>query len=167
MPCRSRGHAVALTPRSGMLRGLARGSVDENGQCRQDGLTIGFSGTVTCGGGTGANVVRCSTSVGCFWLPRSYPVDGFCGDPSDGLFRYKMTCDGPNDCPSGQVCCAHWGPDFSSGGTSCFSGDSCPADGDERYYAVCDPSASKCPYQQHCKLAATPDIGTYAYCVAD
>ncbi len=133
-----------------------------NGACRTDGKTVGYSGVVTCGS-DGGTVVRCSTTVGCYWLPRTTPIYGVCGDPADGLYRFKMSCDGPNDCPSGQVCCAH-GNGFLSGGLDCYPGSSCPPNDTESYSVVCDPLAPVCPYREHCAMHTD---GMWATCLPD
>jgi hypothetical protein len=104
-----------------------------NGACRSDG-TIGYSGIVSCWS-SGGVVAHCSTAVGC--------TNGACGTSSS---PGQMTCDGPNDCGSGQVCCSVTDP--SGHHTSCLTG-SCSQD---RPWQVCDPQVpSSCPAGQTCQ----------------
>jgi hypothetical protein len=95
-----------------------------NGKCRNDG-TIGLPGYVTCGS------TRCSTSDGC-------DVGGICGIAPD--FPGRVLCDGPNDCNSGQSCCAR---NIVGGAqTQCIAGTCAGPNYSE--YQVCDPLANTC-----------------------
>lgn len=122
-----------------------------DGACRRDGTTIGVKGMVTCGAEDAAQV-QCSTSDGCRWRSRYSPADGTCAqDPGVGTWYY-MFCDGPNDCPGDQVCCAY-GSGYS-GGLKCYPGSSCPPNDTDIYRLVCDPLVPACPYQHHCQHTA-------------
>jgi len=103
-----------------------------NGTCRSDG-TVGLAGWVSCGS------VRCTTAQGCSF-------DSSNGTPSCGLANPNRSkvCDGPNDCATGQVCCA-----FDGNGQvfkqSCATGV-CPSGGmNESYEQICDPLQPVCP----------------------
>jgi len=112
-----------------------------SGSCRSDG-TIGKAGWVSCG------TVRCTTTQGCSWDSGGSPTCGTANNPS----RWE-TCDGPNDCASGQVCCSY----ANAGGNShlsCYAG-SCPPSGmNQGYTQICDPLAPVCPTGQTCSQNA-------------
>ena len=116
------------------------------GQCRSY-ATVGTAGSVTCG------ALTCSTSVGCsFVAPDVTPPS--CGTAAANWFE---TCDGPNDCPSGQVCChilplAGWG---TAEQTSCITG-ACPYSNMGGYgELVCDPNNPVCPSGTTCQTTTS------------
>jgi hypothetical protein len=109
------------------------------GECRSF-ATVGVAGQVTCGN------LQCSTSEGCsFHNPGWGAGTAMCGE---GASSYNVVmCDGPNDCPGGQICCYHTSSSDSQGNTTCVPNDgSCPSS--EMGYnsiVVCDPNGSPCP----------------------
>lgn len=132
--CSSAGGASGLTTTS-----CTQGCY--NGVCRTDG-TIGVAGKVTCGN-PAVGRVTCTTSQGC---GESFADgSGVCG--GDGTS--KLYCDGPNDCPSGFVCCRQ---SYKLATYSCFEGE-CPASepGGTSYTQVCDPLQPSCPNGTTCE----------------
>jgi hypothetical protein len=121
-----------------------------SGTCRSDG-TVGLAGWVSCG----TDAVRCTTSQGCS-APYGGGGTGSCGIPANPV--YALSCDGPNDCPSGQTCCYD---SFQAGSvrTFCNAGTTCPPNSvSDAYTPVCDPLSPQCPYPKTCKL----DRGFYS-----
>lgn len=85
------------------------------GQCRSF-ATVNTAGSVTCG------TLTCPASQGCsFSAPQVTP-------PSCGIVTswWYESCDGPNDCSSGQVCCHVMPAGGSSEHTECMASSSCP-----------------------------------------
>jgi len=93
-----------------------------NGACRNDG-TVGKAGWVSCYAFNGTTPTRCLTSVGC--------QIGIC---QTGGGNSYIACDGPNDCPSGQICCGY----IDRGGTPVSQCQS-QACSDSGTLLVCDP----------------------------
>ena len=114
------------------------------GQCRTFPFpTVSVAGSVTCGN------LQCPASQGCSF------GGGWSGQPACGSpFKYyHATCDGQNDCPSGQQCC--W--IFSGGsdaGVGCFPSGTCPHfQMGSNAYLVCDPNqANSCPAGSTCTM---------------
>lgn len=105
-----------------------------------DGVTCGtltcFSPQICCIGFAGGASYDCTTPEACTGL------------------KAKAFCDGPEDCTSGQVCCASF-PSGDACKAACASGDSqlCHTDGD-------------CKSGQTCKGCASPGGGpTVSVCV--
>jgi hypothetical protein len=116
------------------------------GQCRSF-ATVGISGSVTCGSN-----LTCSTSQGCsFATPATTPPS--CGTSGSS---YYEKCDGPNDCPSGQVCC-HGNPTGGGGEWSdCVDSGSCPySNPGGSGYLVCDTLGASCPSGGTCQIAGS------------
>lgn len=126
-----------------------------NTQCRIF-ATVGVSGTVTCGS------TSCSTSVGCSLPdnPHSPPV---CGATS----TTTALCDGPNDCPAGQLCCHVAATNSTSqscvnsyGSPLCYS----PPTPGVYITTVCDPSLSEpCPSGMTCTQLEAGDGALSSY----
>jgi hypothetical protein len=114
------------------------------GQCRSF-ATVGTAGSVTCG------TVTCSTSQGCFFVYPQYTPPS-CGTVASSWFAM---CDGPNDCPTGQVCChmmpgAGW---TTAEQTGCLAAGSCPYGNPGGYgELVCNPSNPVCPSGMTCQM---------------
>jgi len=129
-----------------------------NTQCRTF-PTVSSSGTVTCGS------TSCSTSVGCS-LPENQASPPTCGTTS----AVTALCDGPNDCPTGQLCChsvvgSGFAPD---GSTSQYCTDSygsplCLTSPGSAVTTVCDPSQSTpCPSGMTCtQLTGSSPLSSY------
>ena len=117
------------------------------GQCKSF-ATVGTAGFVTCG------TLTCSTSQACsFVYPDTTP-------PSCGTIgaSYFATCDGPNDCPSGQVCCRILPLQGYLAGeqTSCVASGSCPyGNMGGSGQLVCNPSNPVCPSGVTCQMATS------------
>jgi hypothetical protein len=130
--CSSSGSLVSSTCANGCA----------GGQCRSLS-TIGVAGLVTCGS------LQCPTSQGCSF------GDGWGGGAVCGatLRAYSATCDGPNDCPAGQVCCYGVAGGYDAG-VHCVPNDgSCPHfQAGSNYYLVCDPVQPACPTGSTCKM---------------
>jgi hypothetical protein len=120
-----------------------------NGACRPSTYgTIGLAGTVTC-----TATLTCSTSTPCCY--DQHLMSGTCAtsctlDP----FYTVIPCDGPNDCPTGQVCCAYSDP----GGihVGCFA-TQCPTG-----QLLCDPAAPSCPAGSKCTSTTVRQTPVYA-----
>lgn len=115
-----------------------------NTQCRTWPPTTNTNpNLVTCG------TTQCPTSQGCYF-PTDDSVPPQCGAGSN---NYAVKCDGQNDCPSGQVCCAHG--DIGGGNyIACMSPSDCPLAGAQSSNAlVCDPNNSICPSGSTCNPA--------------
>jgi hypothetical protein len=117
------------------------------GQCRSY-ATVGSAGSVTCG------TVTCPASQGCsFVSPGDSPTPPSCGTAASNWYE---TCDGPNDCSGGQVCC-HILPlaGFTTAEqASCVASGSCPYSGPGGSgEVVCNPNASPtgCPTGTTCQ----------------
>ena|GEM_PF-3580346 len=117
------------------------------GQCRSLS-TVGTAGIVTCG------TLQCTASEGCgFIAPAAKPP--MCG--TIGARNYAM-CDGPNDCPGGQVCC-YISPTSGGGAyyyAACGAAGSCPSSGPGGgSLLVCDPAQPNCPGGTTCQLSGS------------
>ena len=141
--CLSSGSVVSTTCSNGCA----------GGQCRTFPFpTMDVAGTVTCGN------LQCPTSQGCSF-GGGWTGQPVCGSP---VKYYHATCDGQNDCPSGQVCC--W---TSSGGSAgevgCFPAGTCPHfQMGSNAYLICDPNqADSCPAGSTCTILSP--YSTY-YC---
>jgi len=108
-----------------VVQGCAQGCL--NGICRDDG-TIGLPGWVTCG----PFAPRCTAADGC------YSVDGRCSTASD--LGSRVQCDGPNDCGSGESCCAS--NIYGGVWARCIAGACAGVPSNE--YQVCDPKDPSC-----------------------
>jgi hypothetical protein len=130
--CSSSGSLVSTTCANGCA----------GGQCRSL-ATIGVAGLVTCGS------LQCQTSQGCSF-GNGWGGGAVCGAT---LRYYSATCDGPNDCPSGQVCCYGVSGGHDAG-VHCVPNDgSCPRfQAGSNYYLVCDPNQPACPAGSSCKM---------------
>ncbi len=140
--------------------GAASGGVSGTGTGGTGTGGSASGGTSSSGGATGGTVVcegntpcALSTSMCCYRFsgPNCQSKDANCGGGAD------ITCDGPEDCEGGEVCCAR----FAGGGflieMQCLSAGDCG--GGRR--VVCKPDQPKCPDQTQCeKLNQLP----YAVC---
>ena len=107
--------------------------------------TVDISGTITCN----TNLL-CTTAQGCSWANSpvnpngSLPACGMNNGPS------LKTCDGPNDCAVGSVCCNSYNVALTSS-TTCHVGSCPPGDPGISYVQLCDPLAPVCPFGTTCK----------------
>ena len=109
--------------------------------CKLPGLgAMPTAGVVTCGAAGCPNGMSCCVSRPGFTIPFNFCMAAPCPNPLDAL-----QCDGPEDCPSGTVCCR------SGGSTACTPSPSCS--GDSR---VCRES-SQCTSGEYCE--AQPRVG--------
>jgi hypothetical protein len=136
--CSSSGSLVSSTCPNGCA----------GGQCRTFPFpTVSVGGLVTCG------TLQCPTSQGCSF-GGGWSGQAVCGSP---VKYYHAMCDGPNDCPSGQVCC--WIlSGGSDGGIACFPSGTCPSfQMGSNAYLVCDPNqAASCPPGSTCTMMLSP-----------
>jgi hypothetical protein len=110
-----------------------------NGQCRNDGNTVGVAGWVSCFANGASEATRCLASVGC--------QSGLC---TTGGGNSYMACDGPNDCIAGEKCCAA----IDRGGavvSKCLAGPCSEIGG----YETCDPKVTFCGGGLTCTVNAT------------
>lgn len=126
---------------AGSSGGAASGGVSGTGTGGSaTGGTTASGGTVVCEGNTPCAL---STSMCCYRFsgPNCQSKDANCGGGAD------ITCDGPEDCEGGEVCCAR----FAGGGflieMQCLSAGDCG--GGRR--VVCKPDQPKCPDQTQCE----------------
>jgi hypothetical protein len=123
--------------------------------------TVDVAGQVTCVGILGWSVT-CSTSQGCTASPQTRVAPfAECGDGNGGTGL--ITCDGPNDCPTGSDCCyypnggggapqAHCNARTSSG----VIGSGCPSLGPGNMLPnLCDPvnPTMYCPANTSCQTS--------------
>jgi hypothetical protein len=101
--------------------------------------TINTSGQVTCGS------TQCSTSVGCSFADNSvYGAPPVCGNA--GPTNNYALCDGPNDCPTDQICCYFANGSSTANYTKCVPNDgSCPSSNPGGFsQVVCSPNSPAC-----------------------
>jgi len=115
-------------------------------KCRTFG-TAGDPSHVTC------SDLQCLTSQGGCYLNAPSVQAAACG--TSAAANWYATCDGPNDCPAGQVCCRNmplqgWG---TAENTTCTS-STCPYSGmGGTGELVCDPNSPVCPSGKTCQMA--------------
>jgi hypothetical protein len=117
---------------------------------------VGVAGSVTCG------AITCSTTQGCSFNgnPSYSPTPPSCGST---VTNWYAGCDGPNDCPSGQVCClmSPLAGRTTAENASCIASASCPYSGmSGSGQLVCDPGNPVCPGVTTCQ-AATSFMSVY------
>jgi hypothetical protein len=140
-----------------------------NKACRDSTYgTIGVAGTVTCE--TSPGLLTCATNVAsttaCCWDTSartgtcySTTCQVYNGSTSD----YFVSCDGPNDCAAGQVCC-YGGvkppiPQYNLT-IGCTDAASCTGSGPQ---VVCDPAAPTCAAGMTCAALPYSTTGTQLY----
>jgi hypothetical protein len=102
----------------------------------------------------------CFSNSGLYGVPGE---EGTCSDApcvQSGSAIGSQSCDGPEDCPSGQLCCAVevWDPDFGiiSNTIACQAGP-CAATSPNVAYELCHPNGAPCSNPgQSCIIANAP-----------
>jgi hypothetical protein len=112
--------------------------------------TTRVAGQVSCSDNNGFNVV-CNASDGCSYTINARPSPVNCGN---NAAPGNVTCDGPNDCPTGSDCCG-----WPGGALHCAArktdqpdviGSGCPSIGGTQTGTLCDPLTPSCPGSMTC-----------------
>jgi len=132
--------------------------------------TIEVAGQVSCGDDVGSSVT-CPSSEGCTDFPGNrQPPFTVCGDGT-GTGVGKITCDGPNDCPTNSDCCLepagqHCLAQSQPGviGSGCATYDTNP--NGPQASVVCDPlnPTATCPPNKSCTTDSNEAIVLDFYC---
>jgi len=108
----------------------------------------GSARTVACYS-QGAPATTCSGSDHCCFHNYSATHDGYCA--TDACPFGRIECDGPEDCASGNVCCAERITDPSGVAlayvVACRSGNACASD----TWQLCHAGTGACPSGQSCQ----------------
>ena len=72
--------------------------------------------------------------------------------------QFEATCDGPEDCPPGSICCGHFN---STSWDRIRCETSCEAGMDE--YRMCSGNEDNCPDQESCRESQVLDDYTYCF----
>jgi hypothetical protein len=110
--------------------------------------TIDISGQVSCG------ALQCTATQGCSYTgDDSGGPPPVCGVPTSNT--YYTQCDGPSDCPTGQICCWHHGSGNSTSYMKCVADNgSCPYSNPGGWgEVVCSPGRPTCPGATTCGRA--------------
>lgn len=148
-------NGVCVLPALGL--GCSSSSDCVPGGCSPTGYCLGtieLAGQVSCSDPNGPSV-RCPTSQGCKDVGGRAPPFAVCGD--GGVGTGPITCDGSNDCPTNNDCCAlagtqHCYPQSQAGviGSGCTALNSNP--NAPQAAVVCDPlnPTTSCPTGKSC-----------------
>jgi hypothetical protein len=118
------------------------------GQCRSF-ATVSVAGTVTCG------TLQCPATQGCsFAYSYAGDIPPTCGTSASNS---SATCDGPNDCTGGQLCCYTVTTGSTTVNAKCVPNDgSCPyANMGGSGKVVCDPIQAGCPGGTTCQMLSS------------
>jgi hypothetical protein len=130
----SGGASAGAGGSSGDAGGAAGGSAGSGG-------SVAGAGTVVCEGQTPCAL---SSSMCCY----RFSGPSCQSNAADCIGGADITCDGPEDCTSGQVCCARFGGGGFLIEMQCSSAGDCDGGGRR---VVCSDDQPNCPDQTQCQ----------------